>query len=138
MQRENRRLTLINSLIVTASRNLRVRLDALNRLRNRPPTLDAFSELRDLLKDSVEGIAMDIKFQPGERHRCGLWWEEDGELVLRFASIGFPRRYLDGGRRLNLDRSTAGRAFRRCEAFNVPDVSKDPACQGAVTLEIPL
>jgi len=66
MQRENRRLTLINSLIVTASRNLRVRLDALNRLRNRPPTLDAFSELRDLLKDSVEGIAMDIKFQPGE------------------------------------------------------------------------
>jgi len=64
-----------------------------------------------VVKQIIETLALDIKHRSGERHRCGLWIEEDGELILGFASAGFPDHYI-GERRLSVNKSLAGRAYR--------------------------
>lgn len=87
-------------------------------------TVSANRQLGHLIRSAVELTARDVKCLPGEIHRCGLWWyyQESQELVLMFASSGFPPDY-ENNRRLHVDRSVAGRCFRKQEIIRYTDRS---------------
>lgn len=107
------------SQAVTALNNIRAHINSLNKLRESQPTY-----IFELLQRVVEATAADVKHRSGERHRCGLWMERDGELHLLVASAGFPAHYV-GHRILNVHQSVAGRAYRRAQAIKLDDVCKD-------------
>lgn len=81
----------------------------------------------NLLQRLVEGVAADVKHNPGEFHRCGFWIARGDDLTLVFASAGFPPSYVST-RKLNIHRSVAGRAFRKNETvvYNDRSVRDDP------------
>jgi putative methionine-R-sulfoxide reductase with GAF domain len=79
----------------------------------------------DLVQRAVDFTAVDVKHRPGERHRCGLWIEQDGELILRWASVGFPAGHVDS-RKLKVDKSLAGVAFRRQKTVRWDNVFSEP------------
>lgn len=91
-----------------------------NRIDNSEPNYDAF------IQRIVEAIASDIKSHGGERHRCGLWLEdqEEGVLTLFFGSSGFPEHYIKS-RQLNINDSIAGRAFRKKQVLKIDNVHED-------------
>lgn len=81
----------------------------LNRLRCQEQVVN--NSPGEIIRQILETLALDIKHRSGERHRCGLWTETDGVLVLTHASSGFPPHYI-GERRLTVSRSAAGQVYR--------------------------
>jgi type II secretory pathway pseudopilin PulG len=79
---------------------------------------------RALIQRAVDALASDIKFRPGERHRCGYWAAQEGQLRIEVASAGFPDYYI-GERLLEIDNSIAGRSFRKREVIKVDSVGED-------------
>lgn len=79
-----------------------------------------------LIQSIIEGIASDVKTYGGERHRCGLWLEEQdlGVLILSNGSAGFSDTYIDN-RELEINNSIAGRCFRKQQSINISDVTTD-------------
>ncbi|WP_342626548.1 GAF domain-containing protein [Brevibacillus massiliensis] len=82
------------------------------------------AEVHNLFQRLVEALASDVKYRPGERHRCGLWIESGGELILLHASAGFPDHYLRN-RRLDIERSIAGKSFRRGQTIVLDNVREN-------------
>lgn len=89
--------------LATALQNIGAHLLVFSKARTQPAP-ERIAKIEQLLQRIMESIATDVKAKPGEHHRCGLWWEEDGELVLVFASAGFPRHYF-GRQKATLARS---------------------------------
>lgn len=85
---------------------------------------DLGQHLTQLLHTVIESLASDIKHVTGDSHRVGLWVEWNGSLVLAVPSTGFPLTYT-WSRSLDINDSTAGRAFRKAKEEVVPDVDKD-------------
>jgi|GEM_PF-3424326 len=94
--------------------------------------LDLFAgggDVRDqaggILKLTLDRISTDLKFSPGELHRCALWLDMDGRrLGMYVASAGFAD-YQRNHRVLEIDRSAAGRCFRTRTSRYSPNVNKD-------------
>lgn len=79
----------------------------------------------DLLQRAIESLAYNIKSVSGDNHRVGIWSKHnEDELILIRASSGFPNDYV-GQRKLELNRSIAGRCFRKGESINCPNVLAD-------------
>lgn len=128
-EREQHRLNqAVANQLVTALNNIRSLLGDLNELRRlsdkTPNRGMIYDELTNLLRRAVDMLASDVKFKPGELHRCGFWTELDGQLTLVAASAGFPSHYLFK-RQLAVDASLAGKAFRRQQVIRRDDVRKD-------------
>lgn len=98
----------------------------LNDLRNYVDSAEVISKAEHIIQRAVESLASDVKQLAGERHRCGFWVyiAETNTLNLITASSGFPPNYI--GKKLNKDKSIAGRAFRTGEIENVSNVHEDP------------
>lgn len=79
---------------------------------------------QQFIQRMLDSLSSDIKSRSGERHRCGLWFELDGGLMLAHGSTGFPEEYINN-RRLDIDRSIAGKCFRKKETIKRDDVTKD-------------
>ncbi|WP_225445415.1 GAF domain-containing protein [Paenibacillus arenosi] len=109
---------------ISALRNMKPFLETLNDLRS---TQDAYNVLTDtsfLMQRMLDMIAIDMKRKPGGHHRCGIWLYADQKLTLRFASAGFPKHYV-GERQLHVDRSVAGRSYRKQSIIQCADVTRD-------------
>jgi hypothetical protein len=72
----------------------------------------------------LDTLSSDIKVNAGGRHRCAIWVLQDEELVLVYASSGFPKSH-PGNRKLHIHRSTAGRCLRKRQLIHVDDVTQD-------------
>lgn len=77
-----------------------------------------------LVQRAVDVTAADVKHRPGDHHRCGMWVEEDGELTLLWGSAGFSTDYVLR-RKLRVDKSLAGVAFRRKKTVVWDNVRKE-------------
>lgn len=96
----------------------------LNNIRLLENPIEILNESSEALQKMIDTLAADIKTSPGEQHRCAIWSKNDANLLLIVASLGFPRDYA-GRRILELNRSTAGRCFRKKELINCSDVKSD-------------
>jgi putative methionine-R-sulfoxide reductase with GAF domain len=75
----------------------------------------------------IESLATDIKTVVGERHRCGFWVNTDDNnqfLTLVNGSASFPNDYINN-RTLDVNRSIAGRSYRKKETLLINDVIND-------------
>lgn len=77
------------------------------------------------IQGALDALTQDIKHQPGERHRCAFWLEHNDCLLFMVGSAGFPHSYSNGGRRLDIHRSIAGRALRLGKTINRANVRED-------------
>lgn len=103
--------------ISTAIENVQYYISSLMRLKN---DSEAFSTVESI----VQAIAAEVKNRPGERHRVGLWaMVENNELSFIIGSSGFPEHYYD--RKLDLDHSIAGKAFRKNQIIVRENVNQD-------------
>ncbi|MCG7407565.1 type VI secretion system transmembrane protein TssO [Paenibacillus sp. ACRRX] len=109
---------------LSALRNLKTFTDTCSDLRMLLDPYMALTESAFLLQRMLDMLAIDMKMKPGGHHRCGIWLYADQTLTLRFASAGFPKKYV-GERQLHVDRSVAGRSFRKQTAVHCSDVKKD-------------
>lgn len=78
----------------------------------------------NLMQRIVDALSSDVKFQAGDRHRCGLWTENEGQLTLLVGSTEFPNEYIRN-RKLDLNWSIAGKCFRKKSIVHLDDVSTD-------------
>ena len=123
---ESRKNSAIASQLATAAINTRAHVALLQQLREQAPVETRIERAQDLIQRAIESLASDVKHRSGEQHRCGLWYELDGELVLTYASSGFPPDYLSGvRRRLKVHASLAGKAFRQEQSRQWDDVRVD-------------
>lgn len=97
-------------------------INTLNKIRSFTDVEEVMYETVNLIRRATDNLASDIKFRAGEKHRCGLWIEQNRVLQLQFASAGFPTSYLNN-RTLEVDRSIAGKSFRLKTIINEPDVT---------------
>ncbi len=100
--------------------NLRNYIDTLNRIK----WSNQIEQYQYLFQRLIDNLASDVKQHAGERHRCGLWIVDGNELVLVYASAGFPESYVRS-RRLSIERSLAGKTHRRKESFKYDDVTRE-------------
>jgi hypothetical protein len=142
MGRENRLITLQDEMIKEkkenqdnadtalqvsrALENARMYINSLNNLRMSADPTTAELRSKQLIQRIVESLASDVKFRPGERHRCGLWLEieEANKLTLLFGSTGFPDNYVNQ-RILDINQSIAGKAYRKKQTVKRDIVSED-------------
>lgn len=73
----------------------------------------------------LETISFDISGNSNHTPRCGFWIanNENGTLDLLFNNHGYGKLVQE--KQLLIDRSIAGRSYRRGEVINTPDVSTD-------------
>lgn len=109
---------------LSALRNLKVFADTLNDLRLTEDAYVVLTESGFLMQRMLDMLAIDMKLKPGGHHRCGIWLHSESVLTLRFASAGFPKHYV-GERQLHIDRSVAGRSYRKQANVHSPEVRKD-------------
>ncbi|UHA73992.1 GAF domain-containing protein [Paenibacillus sp. 481] len=109
---------------LSALRNMKPFVDALNDLRALADPYAVLNESTFLMQRMLDMLAVDMKASPGGHHRCGVWLATEQMLTLRFASAGFPKHYV-GERQLHVDRSIAGRSFRKQVVIQCVDVTKD-------------
>jgi len=109
---------------LSALRNLRTFVDTLNDVRQMEDAYAVLTESGFLLQRMLDMLAIDMKLKPGGHHRCGIWLHAESALTLRFASAGFPKQYV-GERQLHVDRSVAGRSYRKQVIVHSPEVRKD-------------
>lgn len=114
----------IASQLATACGNLGPLLHQLNALRSHPNPMTRLSEIESLVQRCLDTLSSDIKVSAGGRHRCALWVQQEEELLLVFASSGFPKTH-PGNRRLHIHRSIAGRCLRKRQLIHVDDVTED-------------
>lgn len=124
LENENEYLKGISSQFSTAVENLTTHIktfDAIRVLSDTPS--EARYKLSNLLGRMTDSLAADVKFTPGEKHRCGFWLydNENRKLVLSHASSGFPSNYINS-RSLDVDVSIAGRAYRLRKTVYEPNV----------------
>lgn len=110
--------------MLSALRNMKPFADALNGLRGMGNPYAVLHESNFLLQRMLDMLAVDMKCSPGGHHRCGIWLYEAPMLTLQLASVGFPNHYV-GHRQLHIDRSVAGRSFRKQVTIQCADVLKD-------------
>lgn len=113
-----------SSQMLSALRNMKPFADALNGLRGMADPYAVLHESNFLLQRMLDMLAVDMKCAPGGHHRCGIWKYEEPILILQLASVGFPNHYV-GQRHLHIDRSVAGRSFRKQVTVQSADVLKD-------------
>lgn len=109
---------------LSAIRNFESFLNTFNDLRLVKDPYLVLTESSFLLQRMLDMLAIDMKLKPGVHHRCGIWLYEDQMLTLRFSSAGFPKHYV-GERALHVDRSVAGRCYRKQAIVQIVDVTKD-------------
>jgi putative methionine-R-sulfoxide reductase with GAF domain len=113
-----------SSQLASVVQNARIFINSLNEYRN---DSDArLDKAHFLIQRIVEALASDIKSNGGERHRCGLWFEniDEGVLYLANGSAGFPDSYI-GNRTLGIHESIAGRAYRKKQTIKIDNVEND-------------
>ncbi|RKD21111.1 hypothetical protein BEP19_15670 [Ammoniphilus oxalaticus] len=117
----------ISSQAVTTLQNMKNYISALNDIRfsftYEDPNIYTY-KVTSLIQRLIDGLAADVKLSPGERHRCGVWLENNGILKLRYASSGFPENYI-GVRELSIEHSLAGKSFRRKQTVKYTDVTEE-------------
>lgn len=86
---------------------------------------DVASEFRQLATRILENLATALKTRTEDNHRCGLWFVVSDGLLMVAATSGFPASYLYT-RKLGLNDSVAGRAFRKKTEEVVQDIDQDP------------
>lgn len=106
----------VSSLYHTALGNVASHIKTLSDIRynkEERELIEVHNQIKNLLNRIIDSMAADMKFDPGEMHRCGLWLyqSEDRTLVLIHASAGFQTEHVNN-KSLNVDHSIAGRAFR--------------------------
>jgi putative methionine-R-sulfoxide reductase with GAF domain len=121
---EKARKEAVASQLTSTISNVTPFIEALNNLRKMRNAQITYVESANLLQRLLDVLALDIKSVSGERHRCGIWFKDDHMLTLQFASAGFPNSYI-GNRRLDINRSIAGRSLRKQMTIYCPDVTKD-------------
>jgi hypothetical protein len=126
---ENKINSDIASLLKTVIENTESHIHHLNRIKNQVESYSAQAlEYRQLIQQLINSLSNDIKFNPGERHRCGLWVEDEDtgnkSLILVVGSTGFPPDYILN-RVLNIDRSIAGNCFRKKQVIKRDNVLVD-------------
>ncbi|MBB6449463.1 putative methionine-R-sulfoxide reductase with GAF domain [Geomicrobium halophilum] len=84
---------------------------------------DNLETYENLMIRVVNALSSDIKFHPGEQHRCAVWIEESDQLVYFTGSNSFDGRH--EARVLSLNETIPGRCFRKKETQLVQDVSTD-------------
>lgn len=111
-----------SSQLASVVQNARLFINSLNEFRDSTQVEVAYF----LIQRIVEALASDIKSNGGERHRCGIWFEnvDEGVLYLAHASAGFPHSYI-GNRTLGMHESIAGRAYRKKRTIKIDDVQSD-------------
>lgn len=114
----------VSSQLSTALFNIRPYVETLNNIRTELDHELRMQEATGLMQRILDQLSSDIKFRAGERHRCGIWINEERILKLSFVSAGFPCNYRNF-RTLDVDNSTAGKSFRKKQTLRIPDVSKD-------------
>lgn len=116
----------IASQLITAAENAEAFLRNLNEISASADYEANARDARFLIQRIVDALASDIKYRPGERHRCGVWaYDYEREcLELMVASSGFPNYYI-GERQLDIHRSVAGRSFRKKQVELIPNVNDD-------------
>jgi hypothetical protein len=112
------------SQLATACGNLSPLLHQLNVLRSQMNLMARMNEIESLVQRCLDTLSSDIKVSAGGRHRCALWVQQEEELLLVFASSGFPKTH-PGNRRLHIHRSIAGRCLRKRQLIHVDDVTED-------------
>ncbi|MGZ9584706.1 GAF domain-containing protein [Paenibacillus marinisediminis] len=110
--------------MLSALRNLRTFMDTLNDLRQTDDCYVVLTETGFLMQRMLDMLAIDMKLKPGGHHRCGIWLHGESMLTMRFASAGFPKHYV-GERTLHVDRSVAGRSYRKQAIVHSPEVRRD-------------
>lgn len=108
----------------TALFNIKPLIETLNNIRSLDNPEQRMSEAQNLIQRALDSLAADIKTESGGKHRCGLWITNNQSLRLVFASAYFPKNY-KGSRELHLDRSLAGKCFRRQQTIKWDDVTTD-------------
>jgi putative methionine-R-sulfoxide reductase with GAF domain len=108
--------------VIANAKNFLVSLNGLRKLENPDEVLQPADYL---IQRVVEALSSDVKSSPGEQHRCGLWLdEENGELIMYKGSSGFPENYINQ-RKLDIDHSIAGKAYRKQQTVKKDDVQND-------------
>lgn len=109
---------------LSALRDVKPFMDTLNDIRAIADPYAVLTETSFLLQRMLDILAVDMKLKAGGHHRCGIWLHAEQMLTLRFASAGFPKHYV-GERQLHVDRSVAGRSYRKQAIVQIADVTKD-------------
>lgn len=116
----------IASQFSTVVENLSAHMYSFENIRNTSSnSQELIYGLANLLSKMTETLASDVKFSPGEKHRCGFWVADNQSriLTLTHASAGFPSYYISN-RELEFDKSIAGKALRLKQTINEEDVSR--------------
>lgn len=114
----------VNAQFSTSMENIRSYIQAYKEIAMGSDQINTkISELENLIQRMIDTLAADVKFNNGEKHRCALWIasDESRTLSLSFFSSGFPPKY---SRKLELDRSIAGKSYRLEQTVYVEDVNK--------------
>ncbi|MGG3281959.1 GAF domain-containing protein [Paenibacillus solani] len=126
LEKENERFNGMSSQLSTAMENLTAHISTLDLIRvGSKSSVETRYMLTNLLAKMTDSLAADIKFSPGEKHRCGYWIFENENRLLRLfqGSSGFPNGYINN-RELSVDSSVAGRAYRLRKTVYEPNVEE--------------
>jgi hypothetical protein len=100
-------------------------IDALNSIRVLGSAEQKIFESMNLVQRVLDCLTNDIKSKAGGNHRCAVWMIEGGNVLKPFfASAGFPKHYVNQ-RTLDLDRTIAGKCYRKRQSIHIDDVTKD-------------
>lgn len=122
--------------MISALRNLKVFMDTFNDLKQTNDAYVVLTETGFLMQRMLDMLAIDMKLKPGGHHRCGIWLHADSFLTMRFASAGFPKHYV-GERQFHVDRSVAGRSYRKQAIVHSSEVRKDEDWEANVDSKSP-
>lgn len=120
----NEKNEMIANFVSSAIFNLKPYMDTLNEIRADSNATERKHNSHSLIQRLLDALSSDIKHKSGEHHRCCVWISDDQVLFPAVYSAGFPGNYHEM-RRLDRDRSIAGRAFRTKLTQNIKDVTVD-------------
>jgi hypothetical protein len=124
IEKEKSKVSLgLSSQLKVCLENIQGHIFTLNEFRNNTDE-EIINGTNHSVERIIDSLVSDVKFDSGERHRCGLWYEIDGLLSLLSGSSGFPQSYLDH-RKLDTNRSIAGKCFRKKEIIKRDNVLDD-------------
>ncbi|WP_252314727.1 hypothetical protein [Sinobaca sp. H24] len=82
------------------------------------------AKAQSLLNKCINSMSSNLKSHSSGDFRCAIWIKQGSVFKFRTGSIGFPDQYY-GNRELEIDKSTAGRCYRKEIDLVIDDVSQD-------------
>ncbi|MFG6493835.1 hypothetical protein P8610_00615 [Fictibacillus sp. UD] len=123
-EKEKSKISLgLSSQLKVCLENVQAHIYSLNEFRSNTDE-EIIKSTHHFVERVIDSLVSDVKFDPGERHRCALWFEEEGELFILCGSSGFSQSYIEN-RRLDTNRSVAGKCFRKKEIIKRDNVLDD-------------